>query len=138
MLVNADKKHELLRAVPLFAQCNKQEIAALAAACDELSLRAGTELIRQGAHGREFMVIVDGAADVVKDGELVARLGSGDFVGEIALLTDLPRTATVTTLEPTTVLVLTDRAFEQVAVEIPSVRARLLAALAERLGPSST
>lgn len=137
MLINADKKHELLRSVPLFAQCTKQEIAALAAACDELSLRAGVELTRQGAQGREFMVIVDGAADVVKDGELVARLGPGDFLGEIALLSDVPRTATATTVEPTTVLVLTDRAFERVAVEIPSVRARLLAALADRGGPSS-
>ena len=138
MLVARNTKQELIRSVPLFAHCTKKEIADLAAECDELRVREGTELARQGAPGREFMVIVEGAVEVVKDGSPIARLGTGDFLGEIALLADMPRTATVTTVEPTTLLVLTHRAFERVAARIPSVRARMLAALAERLGPSAT
>jgi CRP-like cAMP-binding protein len=119
--------------VPLFARCTKREIAELAAECDELTVRAGTELTREGTRGREFMVIVDGNARVTKNGRTVNTLGPGDFLGEIALLADVPRTATVTTEGPTVLLVLTDRGFDRVARRIPTVRTRLLTVLAERL-----
>jgi len=132
-----NRKHELLKSVPLFARCSRQEIAELAGECDELPVRAGMELTRQGARGREFMVIAEGSATVTKDGEPIASLGPGDFLGEIALLADVPRTATVTTDEPSVLLVLTDRAFERVASRLPDVRASLLTALAERLQTSS-
>jgi CRP/FNR family transcriptional regulator, cyclic AMP receptor protein len=133
VLVRKNKKHDLLRAVPLFARCTKREIAELAAECDELSVRGGTELTREGARGREFMVIVDGTVKVTKNGRAVNTLGPGDFLGEIALLADVPRTATVTTAEPTVLLVLTDRGFDRVAKRMPTVRTRLLTVLAERL-----
>ena len=133
MLVRKNKKHDLLRAVPLFARCTNREIAELADECDELAVRAGTELTREGARGREFMVIVEGNVKVTKNGRRVNTLGPGDFLGEIALLADMPRTATVTTEEPTTLLVLTDRGFDRVAKRMPSVRTRLLTVLAERL-----
>lgn len=137
MPIRKNHKHDLLRAVPLFARCSRTEITELAAVCDELPVRAGTELTRQGARGREFMVIVQGSATVTKDGETIATLGPGDFLGEIALLADVPRTATVKTDEPSVLLVLTDRAFERVATRLPEVRASLLTALAERLQASS-
>jgi CRP-like cAMP-binding protein len=132
MLVRKDRKQELLAHVPLFAGCSKRELEALADACDELHLRAGAELTREGARGREFVVIVEGEATVARDGETINHLASGDFLGEVALLTDVPRTATVTTTVDSVVLVLTERSFDQVATRIPSVRERLLAALAER------
>jgi CRP-like cAMP-binding protein len=133
VLVRKNKKLDLLRAVPLFARCTKREIAELADECDELAVRAGTELTREGARGREFMVIVEGHVKVTKNGRAVNQLGPGDFLGEIALLADVPRTATVTTEEPTVLLVLTDRGFDRVAKRMPSVRTRLLTVLAERL-----
>lgn len=133
MAIRKNHKHDLLRTVPLFGRCSRAEIAELAAECDELHVRAGTELTRQGAPGREFMILVEGTATVTKDGENVASLGPGDFLGEIALLADVPRTATVTTDEPAVLLVLTDRAFGRVAGRLPEVRASLLTALAERL-----
>jgi CRP/FNR family transcriptional regulator, cyclic AMP receptor protein len=133
MRLRASAKEQLIKSVPLFSHCSRAEIAALAAEADELTLPDGKALTRQGERGREFMVIVDGAARVEKDGQVVNELGTGDFLGEIALLSDIPRTATVTTTGETTILVLTDRAFKRVADRIPSVHESLVAALSARL-----
>jgi CRP/FNR family transcriptional regulator, cyclic AMP receptor protein len=137
LLLRKNAKEQLLHDVPLFSHCTKRELAALAAEADELELPAGTELTREGASGREFIVLARGAAKVTRNGRVLARLGTGDFLGEIALLSGGTRTATVTTTEPSLVLVLTDRAFKRVAAQIPSVNARLVEALAERLQDSS-
>jgi CRP/FNR family transcriptional regulator, cyclic AMP receptor protein len=126
-------KEQLIQSVPLFSRCTRRELSALATEADELTLPEGKELTRQGERGREFMVIVEGSASVSKNGRTVNQLGAGDFIGEIALIADVPRTATVKTTSETTVLVLTDRAFKRVAEKIPTVNASLLAALSERL-----
>jgi CRP/FNR family transcriptional regulator, cyclic AMP receptor protein len=76
---------------------------------------------------------VSGSATVERGGETIATLGPGDFLGEIALLTRSKRTATVTTTEPTRVLVLTDRAFRDLNDRIPVMAARTWAATAARL-----
>jgi CRP-like cAMP-binding protein len=123
--------------VPLFAHCTKKELSAIAGRADELAVPAGKALARQDERGREFVVIVDGAADVRRNGRRVNELGRGDFLGEIALLSGAPRTATVTTTTPTRILVLTDSAFKQVIAELPSVQTRLLAALSARLHDDS-
>ena len=137
MRLRKSAKEELIKSVPLFSQCSRKELAALAHEADELTVPEGKELTRQGERGREFMVIVDGGAKVVKDAQTVNELGPGDFLGEIALLSDVPRTATVTTTTETTILVLTDRAFRRVADQIPSVHESLLAALTARLSPDA-
>lgn len=133
MKLHRNAKVALIKGVPLFARCTKKELAAIAAQADELTLPQGRELVRQGERGREFVVIVDGSADVLRDGRRINQLGSGDFLGEIALLSDAPRTATVTTTSQTRVLVLTDGAFKRVTTELPAVLTSLLAALSERL-----
>jgi CRP/FNR family transcriptional regulator, cyclic AMP receptor protein len=133
MRLRKSAKQQLIKSVPLFSHATGRELAALAAEADELTVPEGKELTRQGERGREFMVIVDGSARVSKNGRTINKLGAGDFIGEIALLSDVPRTATVTTTSETTVLVLTDRAFKRVADKIPSVHKSLLAALSERL-----
>lgn len=132
-LLRKNAKEQLLKSVPLFARCTKREVSALAAEADELDVPAGSVLTKEGDYGREFVVIVEGAAKVTRNGRTVNTLGSGDFLGEIALLSGGTRTATVTTTKPTTILVLTDRAFKRVANQIPAVNARLLEALGERL-----
>ncbi len=137
MLLRKSAKEELIKSVPLFSRCNRKELSALASEADELTVPEGKELTRQGERGREFMVIVDGAAKVTKNGRKVNELGPNDFLGEIALLSDVPRTATVTTTTETTILVLTDRAFRRVADQIPSVHSSLLAALTARLSPDA-
>jgi CRP-like cAMP-binding protein len=137
MPLKKDAKIELLKGVPLFSHCTKGQLAALAREADELHVDGGVTLTRQGGTGREFIVIADGAADVAKSGRRINRLGKGDFLGEIALISGAPRTATVTTTEPSRLLVLTDRAFRSVTRDVPSVQTSVLKALAERLGADS-
>ena len=133
MRLHSNAKIELLRRVPLFARCSRRELAHLAAAADELDVPAGKTLAAEGKTGREFVVIVEGAADVRRKGRKINALGPGDFLGEIALVTGRPRTATVTTTSPSRVLVLTARDFKRLLEEMPPVAVKVLAAVAERL-----
>jgi MFS family permease len=93
----------LLRSLPLFAELPAPAIEGLAAALTPVDLPAGTVLMREGEPGDAYYAIGTGELDVLKDGHLVSRCGRGDGVGEIALLRDLPRTATVTARTPATV-----------------------------------
>lgn len=131
--LHKDAKIDLIKSVPLFSRCTKKELAAIAAEAEEIELPEGKNLTSQGEHGREFVVIIDGSADVIKNGHRINRLGSGDFLGEIALFSGASRTATVTTTSGSRLLVLTDRAFRRVTKEMPSIRASVLKALSERL-----
>jgi len=137
MALRKNAKIELIKSVPLFSSCSKKELEAIAAQADELVVPKGKVLTKEGARGREFMVIVDGSAEVRKKGRRLNLLGSGDFLGEIALLSGGPRTATVTTTSETDLLVLTDRAFSSVTKKMPSIHASVLKALSERLEADS-
>lgn len=133
MALRRDAKIELLKRAPLFQGCTKGELRALAATADELDLREGTVITREGRPGREFFVLISGTASVTKNGKSVAELGPGDWFGEIALLTDAPRTATVTATSPVDVLVITDRRFRNVVETMPSIALKILASIGERL-----
>jgi CRP/FNR family transcriptional regulator, cyclic AMP receptor protein len=133
MALRKNAKIELLKRVPLFSQCTRKELAAVAAVADEIDLREGRELTRQGSPGREFFVLIEGEADVRRNGRKVRTLGDGDFFGEIALVTKRPRTATVVARTPVRVLVVTDRSFRRMIEESPSMQTKVLQALAERL-----
>ena len=132
-MLRKNTKIELIARVPLFAQCSKRELAEIAALADELSLPAGRKLAAEGAVGHEFVVIAEGAADVKRRGRVVNRLRAGDFLGEIALVTGQKRTATVTTTEPSRLLVLTAPAFRSLLRDHPALQLKVLDALAERL-----
>ena len=95
MKLRKDAKTELLKGAPLFAHCSKRELAAISSIADEIDLKDGHELTREGAVGREFFVLIDGTADVLRNGRKINTLKSGDFFGEIALVHRTPRTATV-------------------------------------------
>jgi CRP-like cAMP-binding protein len=126
-------KIELIKRVPLFSRCTKTELAAIAGEADELVLPEGRTLSRQGATGREFVVIVEGSAEVRKNGRKINQLGAGDFLGEIALISGVARTATVTTTSETRIHLLNDRGFRRLTKDIPSLQASVLKALSERL-----
>ena len=137
MALRRDAKIELLKRAPLFSGCSKSELRALASTADELDLRAGTIITREGRPGREFFVLISGTAQVTKKGKEVAQLGAGDWFGEIALLTDAPRTATVKATSPVDVLVITDRRFKTVVETMPSIALKILSTIGERLARDS-
>jgi CRP/FNR family cyclic AMP-dependent transcriptional regulator len=131
--LRSDAKIKLLKRVPLFAGCSKSELRELAKTADELDIREGTVLTREGRTGKEFFVLVDGTAQVTKGGKKVAELKAGDWFGEIALITNSPRTATVTATSPVDVLVITDRRFRSVVETMPSIALKVLSCVGERL-----
>jgi CRP/FNR family transcriptional regulator, cyclic AMP receptor protein len=133
MRLHKDTKIDLLKAVPLFAGCSKTELQRIASLADELDLGESATLIREGERGREFIVVVEGTVDVTRKGKKIRELGAGDFIGEIALVSDVPRTATVTATTPVRLLVVTDRAFRGLVEQMPSIATKVLQSLGERL-----
>ena len=132
MPLRKDAKVEMIRRVPLFGGCGRRDLQAIAGIADELSWPEGTAIARQGEKGREFFVIVDGSAEVRVDGQKVATLGVGDYFGEMALLTDEPRTATVTATSRVRGLVIVDRAFARLLRDDPGIQTKILATVAAR------
>jgi CRP-like cAMP-binding protein len=135
LVLAKDTKIELIAGVPLFADCSRRELRELAETADEVVVPAGYTLTKEGASGREFVIIVEGAADVIRRGRKINALRSGDFLGEIALVSRGPRTATVRTTQPTHALVITGSAFRGLLRRMPSIQIKVLQALAERLPP---
>ncbi len=133
MALGKNAKIELLKRVPLFAECSKAELREVALSADEIDLRDGYVLTREGKPGREFFVLVEGTTRVTKGGQTIADLKAGDWFGEIALLTHVPRTATVTATSPVRVLVVTDRAFRRVVETMPRIALKVLASVGQRL-----
>jgi CRP/FNR family transcriptional regulator, cyclic AMP receptor protein len=132
-----NQKIDLIRKVPLFSRLSKSELKELAMLTDEIDLRDGKELTRQGAAGREFFVLLEGTADVRKNGRKINTLGPGDFFGEIALVSREPRTATVTATSPVRTLVITDRSFRRLLDDSPQVKTKVMEAMAKRLAPET-
>jgi CRP-like cAMP-binding protein len=128
-----DHKVELLARVPLLSRCSKKELSRIAMLADLVDFKEGDTLMTEGSRGAEFFVIVDGAAEVIKGGNRLAELGAGDWVGEIALLCDVPRTATVVASTPLETLVLTRQGFSALIHDVPSIGTKVLAATGERL-----
>ena len=126
-------KSSVLAKVPLFAGLSKKELSQVAAIADELDFRAGKTLIREGDPGREFFVMLEGSADVTQDGKVVATRRAGDFFGEVALMCNRPRIATVTTTEPSVALIVTDRDFKNLVKRSPQIALKVLQAVGERL-----
>ena len=137
MRLRKDAKVELLQRIPLFSQCSRRDLGAISSIADEIDLKEGKELTRQGRAGREFFVLIDGTADVRKNNRTVATLKGGDFFGEIALVHDAPRTATVTATSPVRALVIMGRDFKRLLAEQPEIQRKVLVALAERLEPTT-
>lgn len=133
MLLRADTRVELIRGLPLFEHCSKRELRRIAALAEERAVAEGTELIREGEPGAEFFVVVDGEIDVRRRGRRVARLGAGSFVGEIALLSRSPRTATVVAASPLRVLAIQGRDFVELLDSLPALWLKVARTLADRV-----
>jgi len=137
MRLRKDAKVELLRGIPLFSQCSKRDLGAIGGIADEIDLEEGRHLTQEGKPGREFFVLIEGSAEVRKNNRKIASLSGGDFFGEIALVHQAPRTATVTATSPVHALVIMERDFKRLLAEQPEIQRKVLLALAERVGPTT-
>ena len=122
-----------VESIPLFASVPRRRRWHVARLADEVGVAAGAELTRQGGYAQEFFVVLEGTADVYRDGERVAGLGSGDFFGEVGLLGPRwERSATVVATSPMRLLVLARRQFRELLFAAPSVAARIHGAALQR------
>lgn len=134
----ADKKLDHLSRVKMFASLNKKELGLVAKASDVLTVPAGTDIVKEGEIGHEFYLIASGSAVVKRNGRKVATLGPGGYFGEMALLDRGPRSATITTEEPSELIVLGQREFMGVLDQVPPVAHKLLVGMAARLREADT
>jgi CRP/FNR family cyclic AMP-dependent transcriptional regulator len=133
MATHTDQKLELLKRTPLLSELGARDLEEVGKLVDEVDLPAGHVVMREGATGREFFVIIEGDVRVDRGGATLRHLGPGDFLGEIALLSEGPRTATATTETPARMLVLGHREFHSLMDRFPSIRLCVLNSLAARL-----
>ncbi len=133
MIFSHDSKVDSLARASLFENLSKDELREIAAVTDDLEVEAGKVLCREGETAREFFVIIDGEVEVTRDGNRLRTLSDGDFFGEIALIDDIPRTATVTATSPLRFFVLTRQAFWGMIERMPDVERKVLRALAKRV-----
>ena len=131
--VDTDQRISLLRGVALFRGVGDAGLAAIAAKATEVSFDDGRTIVRQGEVGTGFYLIVSGAARVVRDGELIAHLGAGQFLGELSLLDGQPRIAQVVADGRTTCLALASWDFEAILAAQPGVALAILREVASRL-----
>ena len=137
MVASADA----LREIPLFKACSDRSIEIISGIVREATFPDGAVLVREGDPGDSLMIIRRGSATVDQCGTTVRRLGSGDFLGEIALIDGRPRTATVVAAEPIDALVIDRAGFSRLMDEFPVIRFDLVTALTDRLrsrGPAPT
>jgi CRP-like cAMP-binding protein len=132
-LFSRDTKVDALKRAPLFEGLSRKQLIELARVTEDVDFGAGHVLCREGDRGREFFVIMEGEAEATRDGKHLSTVRSGEFFGEIALVEDVPRTATVTATMPIRFFVLTRRAFLPLLDRHPAVERKVLRALAKRL-----
>jgi len=133
MTLTHDRRAELLAACPLFRGIDADGITHLAAVATPVDFPAGHVIARQGDIGTGFFVVISGMVRVVRDGEVVARLGPGEFFGELSVLDRMPRNATVSAEEPTSCLALASWDFDRILLEQPALTLAILRGVATRL-----
>jgi len=121
-----------LAGTSLFAGLSQRELEKLARWTDEISVEVGEQLATEGRFAHEFFVIVDGSAEVQRNGEPIAELGPGDFFGEIGLLETDRRTASVVATTPMRLIVMFEREFKQMEREMPAAADRIRSAIEAR------
>jgi CRP/FNR family transcriptional regulator, cyclic AMP receptor protein len=128
-----DRRAELLAGCPLFKGIPAGGLAKLAEAATPVDFPAGHVIARQGEIGTGFFVIVSGLVRVVREGAIVARLGPGEFFGELSVLDQMPRNATVSAEQATSCLALASWDFDKILLEEPALTLAILRGVARRL-----
>ncbi len=135
--MSLDQEVEVLRQIPLFANVDTSKLKLMCFASERLTFKAGQALCKQGEVGDAAYIIVDGEADVMVDSPSgpisVAMLTRNDIVGEIAILCDVPRTATVAAASELTTLMITKDLFFRMLMDFPVMGVEIMRVLAHRL-----
>lgn len=124
---------ETLPNIELFSELSKKELRNIASLMTPIRVKAGRKLTKEGEPGREFMIIVEGNATVDRGGKVLARLGPGDFFGELAVVAGVPRTATVTADTDMVIEMLNRREFSSLLDESPRIAKKVLVGAVRRL-----
>ena len=125
-----------LESIPLFAGLTLDQRVTVAQACEEITVGAGTTLVKEGDFGHGAFAITGGSAEVVHEGEVLRTLGPGDMFGEIAVLSGGRRTATVVATSDMTLVTVLNRELWRIERECPEIADALRATIAERLDAS--
>lgn len=135
--MSLNEEVDLLRNIPLFTRIEPSKLKLLAFTSERLTFRAGQDLCVQGDMGDAAYIIIEGDADVLVDTPngviTVAQVGKNDFVGEIAILCDVPRTATVRATSDLTALKISKDLFFRLVCEFPQMAVEIMRVLAHRL-----
>ncbi|CAB4531062.1 unannotated protein [freshwater metagenome] len=122
-----------IRKLPIFADLGEDELLEIERLTDEVHIEQGRVIMRQGDLGQEFALIVAGEAEVIKDNQVVARIGPGDYFGEVALLDSITRSASVVAATDMTLEVIDRRGFNTLLDDVPRLARALLRGIAHRL-----
>lgn len=133
MELTQDRRSELLGGCPLFGGVSREDLAAIAERAIEVDFPTDHVIARQGEIGTGLFVVIEGGVRVVRDGKELARLGGGDFFGEMSVIDGLPRVAQVITVEPTRCLALASWEFERLVLDNPTIGLAILRGLSARL-----
>lgn len=132
-MASSDPKVDLIRSVSLFQGLGRKELEQIAQLVDDVDIPAGKVLMRQGESGAEMFIIAAGSVRIERNGEFIRDAGPGTSIGEMALLSEGPRTATVTATVPTRILLAAHREFHQLMEEHPAIRMKILEGLATKI-----
>ena len=127
--IKRDKKIDLLKKVPMFSNLSNRQLIEIAKHAQQVSVKAGEVLAKQGSKGWEFFFVVEGKAQVRKNGKSIRQLTSGDFFGEISLIDNEPRTANVIADTDMMLLVVDTRSFDHLLEAIPGLQKKIILAL---------
>ena len=133
MTLTQDRRTQLLGGCPLFVGVGPDDLAAIGERAVEVDFPADHVIARQGEIGTGLFVVIDGSVRVIRDGRELARLGSGDFFGEMSVIDGLPRVAQVVAVEPTRCLALASWEFERIILDHPTIGLAILRGLSARL-----
>ena len=122
-----------LAEISIFAPCTRKELHEIARLTTEVSVENGRVLTTEGERGAEFAIVLEGTADVTQRGKVVNQLSPGSHYGEMSLIDDGPRTATVTATSDMTLAVVARNEFSQLLEDVPAVARAILRGLAHRI-----
>ena len=130
--------HKYLRSVPLFADVDEHDLDVIGAAVTELVFNEGDVLMRAGSSSREMVIVLEGQLSVMLGDTEIATIDAGGFAGEMGLLADRPRNATVAAKTKTRVLHIESRSFDNVLHEAPQIAVKMLPVVAQRVNENNS